>query len=316
VAAHRDGDRGCLNVNTPLVPRGFGTARPRYHRAVIARWLVVVTACAIACSQQPTQRPKSTHAEPSADRTNPLPLVLEEHAGSESLRVTTVAPTAGTWWYVVAIPERPNTLTTFALEIRGKSGVDGLSVAWLDDRGDERPVATINAALGALELDIPETATPPPRVVIRVTTTERRLIRIAALRTYRAVPEPPSSPPANAQPRCDPNNPDFSNPRCCMPRGCEYGRLTCKAKLVQYDPTKPLTSATISLGAKDEIVTFARGRLYQRVDRHERSVSHVWVRGVSETESLISIESPEAVDPKQLADSWVILSAPDACQRR
>jgi hypothetical protein len=292
------------------------------------RWLLVITA--FACSQpaKPPHRP--TYATASADQANPVRLALEDYrSGDQGVWLTTRAPRDGTWWYAIENPERPGMLSTLELTVGSPTGAAGLTVAWLDEHAEVHPVTQLDATSTKLALSFPET--PPPRVLLRVTTTKARLIQITGYRAYRelASSRPPPAPPcdpdnidrdnpncANVHPRCDLNDPDFSNPRCCMPRGCEYGRLTCKGKIVQYDAKSRVSSVTISLSAKDEIVVGARGRLFQRVDRQERFVSHVWVRGVSETESLIGIDSPDAVDPKKLADSWVILSAPDACQRR
>jgi hypothetical protein len=91
-----------------------------------------------------------------------------------------------------------------------------------------------------------------------------------------------------------------------------FQRLGCTSRIVGSGPT----FAKISLGAKDQIPRFTKGRLFQVVGRQETPVSNVVVWQVDENESTIQILEPDRVDHSKLAESRVVLSPPESCLRR
>ena len=291
---------------------------------------LVLCLCAIACSSPaPAHRPHRKQAPPppdivaTDDRAHPQRLQLaptkERFDGTS---VDAHAPRAGTWWYVVEVEPLQGKLTRlrFSASFDGPEGPRHLSLTYVDERG-EHPARNERKYT---ELELPESPNPPSTFLLRITTTTPGSFSLHVNRVTSDVPPPPLAPcdrdhidPSNpnckgVHPRCDLNHPDFTNPSCCNAR-CEFGRLACRSKIVSGDSRW----AMISLGVKDEIMKYAKGRLFQVFERQQKVVSEVVVWEVGEHESRIQILEPKRVDAaKLLENGFVILSPPETCLRR
>jgi hypothetical protein len=196
-----------------------------------------------------------------------------------------------------------------------------LTLSWVDERGETHPATLISASSGDERIKVPESADLPTTFLLRVATTASVKFHLYASRDVRD-PPPIQHPPCDQDhidpenprcegvfPRCELNKPDFKNPNCCSATECEFGRLTCTAKVVSGGPRW----ANISRSARDGIMMWATGRLYQ----HNQFVSEVLVRHVEDHESVIEILEPKKVDlPNLLKNSRVVLLPPEACQHQ
>jgi hypothetical protein len=264
-------------------------------------WLAIVVVCVLACSA-PAKPRKPVNV--SDDRAKPQHIDLVIGADKypptqRSLHARAIA--AGTWWYVVAVPSKP----------------DGTLEVWLTHRGSKRVTFAVvgdrvEVPAVAGRLTITEAANPPTEYLVKVTTSRDAIFELNARYSWRLPPEPPRLvEETRVDPPCDLNKPDFRNPSCCVAR-CDFRRLGCTSRIVGGGPR----FAKISLGAKDHIPRYSMGRLLQVVGRQEISVSRVVVWQVDENESTIQILEPDRVDQSKLAESRVVLSPPEDCLRR
>ncbi|MEJ7598354.1 MAG: hypothetical protein WKG01_10625 [Kofleriaceae bacterium] len=231
------------------------------------------------------------------------------------------APTAGTYWYVVAFPPRPGYTSTLSFEASHVSNYplppspEPITLSVFED--ERVHVATRTGTESTVEL--PDRGEQLPRYLLRVSTT--RTLRFVVSVYRRSVePEPVSHPPCDPDnidpsnpkcegwhPRCDLENPDFKNPNCCQ-ADCSFGRMTCTAKVL----SGTATSANVAIGANKRIMRWATGRLFQ----DGKPVSDILVLQVEAEQSFVKIMKPKAVDvTKLLTTSEVILSSPEACKR-
>jgi hypothetical protein len=276
------------------------------------RAFVSVIACVLACAAS-TKRSQPPADNVSAEEANPYPIELQERSTtSASAIVEAHAPTAGTWWYVVAAPRRAGFsegdlefVTSYDSGPAGK-----ITVADFTPGFNRLP---INKGW-VTELAWPVGPGAPDRYTIAVSTMAATRFEVRV--TYRWRSEVPIDAPmpqdADETPtpraRCaDLNAPDFRNRACCEAR-CSFGAMRCDSKIISGGPRV----AKIRLSAKDEIMAGAKGNLYMNMS----FVSEIIVSRVDENDSTIGILQPERVDMGRLLDEGrVVLSLPPECQR-
>jgi hypothetical protein len=282
---------------------------------VVLRWVIV--ACVVACSSPPKPYVRPERHPPiqaTSDRANPLPIAIGWRSGEIKAR----APHAGTFWFAAEIPHDPGDLTTIRVYIRKSESPTTLSLALVDAHDDVHEASKGNVFTH--ELKLVDVASPPPPILIRVSTARPQKFTLGIELSHRAVPEPPKTPcdPLHidrnnpecegVDPPCNLVSPDITNRNCCFATSCNLVS-GCFANVTARVSKNTLR---LSMGTRDGIMTMAQGLVTQRNQR----LSKGHVESVEEDALIFRVDEPEKLDESILLSrqTQVRLMQPEWCR--